>query len=104
MGPDAAFIRTDRLPPRELRRAYIPVAPDLVVEVISPSQRMRAVLDRVRVYLAHGVRLVWVVHPRGRRVTAYHVDGTTHVYEEHDELDGGNVLPGFRLPLAAILT
>ena len=97
MGPDVAFVRADRLPPDRDRTRYLRVAPDLAVEIVSPTDRRRDVMSKVESYLAYGVRLVWVVHPRRRTVTAYRPDGTVRVYREQDELDGEDVLPGFRL-------
>lgn len=101
MGPDAAFIRADRVPPRSLRCGYVPVAPDLTVEIVSPWDRRRDVMRKVEAYLVAGVRLVWVIDPR-RRVTAYRAGGTTRVFTEQDDLDGEDVLPGFRLPVTEI--
>lgn len=102
MGPDVAFVRADRLPPRALRRGYIPVAPDLVVEVTSPRDRRRAVMAKVQAYLEHGVRLVWLVDPRRRTITAYRPAGVVRVFHEQDELDGEDVLPGSHLRVASI--
>jgi Uma2 family endonuclease len=77
-------------------------APDLVVEVVSPSDRMTDVQAKVDDYLRAGVRLVWVVEPRARTVTAYVPGRPPRVYGEADDLDGGDVLPEFRLPVAEI--
>ena len=102
-APDVAFVRSDRLPPNPIAfEGYLPVAPDLAVEVVSPSDRAGAVHEKVMDYLEAGTRLVWVVHPRRRTVTVYHPDGSARVLHEGDELDGEDVLPGFRLPVAAI--
>lgn len=101
-GPDVAFVREERLPPPEERGGFLPLAPDLAVEVISPWDRSAEVHEKVLEYLAAGTRLVWVVHPRGRTVTVYRPDGSARVLREGDELDGEDVLPGFRLPVAAI--
>ena len=77
--------------------------PDLCVEVVSPTDRIEELMDKIGEYLSAGVRLVWVIYPR---------HGYVHVYESPtkivgltraDVLDGGDVLPGFRLPLTEIL-
>lgn len=101
-APDVAFVRADRLRPPDQRETYLPLAPDLVVEVLSPSDRAGLVNDKLTDYLEAGVRLVWIVEPRRRTVTVYHPDWTVRVLREGDALDGGEVLPGFRPPVAAI--
>jgi Uma2 family endonuclease len=102
LGPDAAFVRSDRLPPDEEQDGYLRLAPDLAVEVISPSDRAGQVSDKVAEYLDAGVRLLWVIEPRRRIVTAYTPDRHALILREHDELDGGDVLPGFHLPVAEL--
>ena len=104
LGPDAAFVRADRLPPREQRRQFLPLAPDLAVEIVSPSESARSVATKVAKYLQYGTRLVWVVHPRRRTVTVYAADGTVRVLREGDILDGGEVLPDFRVPVAELFS
>lgn len=101
-APDVAFVRADRLPPEEERDKFFPFAPDLAVEILSPSDRAGMVHDKVMDYLDAGTRLVWVVAPRRRTVTVYQPGGAARVLREDDELDGGDVLPGFRLPVAAL--
>ena len=97
--PDASFVSWDQLPGRRVPRVPIAdLAPDLAVEVISPSNTTREMERKLQEYLAAGVRLVWYVHPEPQEV---------HVYtaERHDvltidqELSGDDVLPGFALPL-----
>ena len=100
--PDVAFVRTERLPPDEARRGFLELAPDLAVEVISPSDRAREVAAKVRLYLDAGVRLVWTVHPEARTVTVWPPDAAPRTDTAAEDLDGGDVLPGFRLPVAAI--
>ena len=102
LAPDVAFVEASRVPPREERRGFVPVAPDLVVEVVSPSDRVTEVNDKVTTYLEARVRLVWVVEPVRQRVTVYTPDRHAKLLIEGDVLDGGSVLPGFRLPLAEI--
>ena len=96
---DAAFVRADRLPPGP-HRGFLPLAPDLVVEVVSPSDLASEVLAKARMWLAAGARLVWVADPPSRTVTVYRPDGSAQVVADGGELYGGDVLPGFRLPLA----
>ena len=98
--PDAAFVRADRLPPDAERDRFLRLAPDLVVEVVSPSDRPAAVTAKAMLWLDAGTRLVWVVDPCARTVTAYGPDRSPLVLREGDVLDGGEVLPGFRLAVA----
>lgn len=99
LGPDVAFVAMERLPPLEERDGFLRLAPDLAVEIVSPWDRARYVNDKVMEYLDAGVRLVWVVEPKRRTVTAYGADRIARVLRESDTLEGGDVLPGFRLPL-----
>lgn len=101
-APDVSFVTAERIATVEDYTKMGRLAPDLVVEVVSPSDRSADVLDKVRNYLLAGVRLVWIVDPRKRSVTAYVPDREPRVYPEHDILDGGDVLPEFRLPVADI--
>lgn len=101
-APDVAVV----LGPASLAAArdpgYLQVVPDLVVEVVSPSDRASDVTAKALTWVRAGVRLVWVVDPGARAATAYGPDGV-HVVDEHGALDGGDVLPGFSLPLAELL-
>lgn len=101
-GPDVAFIRRERLPhPSPL--GYAGLAPDLVVEVLSPGDRAGEVLGKVADWLSAGAALVWVVDPERRLARVYRQDGGQHVVTADGALDGENVLPGFSCPLATVL-
>jgi Uma2 family endonuclease len=100
-GPDVAFVARARLP-GGVGTGYLRVAPDLAVEILSPSNRTSAVQAKVNEYLAAGVRLVWVVDPRTRTITSWRTAAGCRVLGVGDELDGEDVLPGFRLPLTAL--
>ena len=100
--PDAAFVHADRLRPDRNRAGFLRLAPDLVVEVISPSNRRPDVLAKVQLWLDAGVRLLWLADPVARTVSVYGPDRAPRVLTEADELDGGEVLPEFRLPLSAV--
>jgi Uma2 family endonuclease len=79
------------------------VPPDLAVEVLSPSDRPRQVLDRIGEYLEAGVRLVWVIDPVERNATVYRSLTDVMTVDETGVLDGEDVVPGFTCPVAAIL-
>lgn len=100
-APDAAFIRKDRVP-KQYPKSYLRIVPDLVIEVISPDDRHRQVLDKVGQWLEAGCRLVWVVDPPNRTVHVYRPGKTVEVLHDTDLLDGEDVVPGFSLPVARI--
>lgn len=99
-APDVAFVTEERLPadPEKFAR----LAPDLAVEIVSPSNTVPDILAKVKDYLEAGTRLVWIVEPRSRSVTVYRSHDDIRLLTEADEIDGGAVLPGFRLPVAEL--
>ena len=101
LGPDVAFVSQERMtqPPQP---GFFRGAPDLVVEVRSPSQTAREMVTKAEGYLAAGTRLVWVVEPAHRTVTVYRPDWTPEELALDGYLDGYDVLPGFRVAVAAI--
>ena len=101
LAPDIAFVtreREDEFPDAD---GFFPGPPDLAIEVISPSDRYTEVADKVAEWLAAGTRMVVVVNPRNRTVQAHTPEGVTELTEA-DTLDGGDVVPGWRLPVADI--
>ena len=99
--PDVAFVQAARLPPREQRRSYSPVVPDLAVEIRSPSNTARDLAVKVADYLRTGVRLVWVVELDTQTVTVHTPGAAPRTLSVHDEITGDAVLPVFRCPVAA---
>ena len=104
--PDAAFVRADRIPPRsspEYARAWR-LAPDLVAEVVSPSQFRPEMADKAQRYLAAGVRLIWMVWPKQQQVDVWQqgADQPVATLTSTDVLDGLDVLPGFTYPVASL--
>jgi len=100
--PDIAFTSVERLPLGEDVAGYAEVVPDLVVEVASPRDSRRAAHDKAHMWLGHGVRLVWVVHPEARAVDVYRPDHDTLTNSGDEALDGFDVLPGFSCALEAV--
>lgn len=98
-GVDAMFYSRERLDPAEEIEGFLPFAPDLAVEVVSPSDKWTEVEEKVDQYLSVGVRLVWVINPRRRTVSIYPGGKVLH---ETDVLTGGEVLPGFSCPVARL--
>lgn len=98
-APDVAFIARDRLPEVE-PHGYPGWAPDLAVEVLGHDDHPARTLERVAQWLAAGVRLVWVVDSNKQVARAYRADGSESLLGPDDALDGEDLLPGFRCPLA----
>lgn len=100
--PDLAVVRADRLPPAGRRKGFLRLAPDLVVEVVSPTDRAATVAQKVELYQRAGVRLIWVIRTPRRTVTVYPLGQRPFTLRVGDTLDGGDVVPGFRLPVATL--
>lgn len=100
--PDVAFVRWDRLPEGEPPDKYVPVAPDLVVEVRSPTDRPGEMAQKRELYRRAGVPLIWWVDSKRRTVSVYRDGELVAELGEGDELDGEDVLPGFRLLVAEL--
>lgn len=101
-GPDISFVVRARIPREGLGCGFPRIPPDLAVEVVSPSNTAAALREKIDEYFGAGVRQVWVVYPRRRNVAVHLSRSDVRVLNEDDELDGGNVVPGFRLPVAEI--
>ena len=101
--PDISFISWQRLPGRVFPREDIwSLAPDLVVEVISRGNTREEMDRKLADYFASGVRLVWYVYPATHEVRVYASPDQCITLGVQDALDGGDVLPGFQLPLATL--
>jgi Uma2 family endonuclease len=101
-APDVAFVRQERIAVTGIPQSYFPGAPDLAVEVVSPSDRMNEVDAKVDDWLSHGCQLVWVVNPRRRTIAIYRSVRDTQVVGEADTLEAPDLLPGWRLIVAEI--
>jgi Uma2 family endonuclease len=102
--PDVAFISKERWPlgRRAPRQEAWEVVPDLMIEVVSPTNTASEVMRKVGEYRRAGARLIWVVYPIEGFVQVYEPDGTGRMLGREETLDGGDVLPGFALPLASL--
>ncbi len=101
-APDVAFVHRDRLPTPE-PIGFPDLAPDLVVEVLSPGDRPGELLAKIADWLSAGTRLVWVIDPERRLARVYRQDGTERIVGVEESLDGEDVVPGFSCPLGAVL-
>jgi Uma2 family endonuclease len=93
---DVYFIRAERVTEAGgIPEAFWQIAPDLMVEVVSPNDSAEDVLEKISDYLLAGTPLVWVVYPRTRAVMEHTPDGLAHTRTENDTLENADVLPGF---------
>ncbi|NOX55128.1 MAG: Uma2 family endonuclease [Planctomycetes bacterium] len=99
LAPDAAFVKKERLEGLEDTRGYLPFAPELAVEVISPSDSFTEVEEKARTWLQAGTRMVLVVDPTPRVVYIYRGAGRTATLTEQDTLEADDVVPGWRVPV-----
>ncbi len=103
-APDVAFVAQERIPPEGLPRGYWALAPDLVVEVVSPHDRAAEIQDKVKEWLEAGARRVWVVYPDTQMIYVYRSSSEIKVLKVGDVLDGEEVLPGFSCTVKEIFT
>jgi Uma2 family endonuclease len=99
-APDVAFISAARVPSAGIPQKFWPGAPDLAVEVISPGDTLQEVEEKVDEWLAAGTTLVWVINPKRKRVTVYRPPRSVTILEIGEELDGQDVVPGFKCRVA----
>ena len=102
--PDAAYVSYDRWPEDKPLLDTDPwdLVPELAVEVMSPSNSSQATEGKIEEYFEAGVQLVWLVYPKLRKVYVYQSATEVRILTHKDVLDGGSVLPEFRLPLTNI--
>ena len=100
--PDVAFVRAERMPQGEARQHFPRLAPDLVVEVLSPTDRASEVLAKVAMYQEAGVPIIWLVDPEALTVTVLAANLAPVTLHPGDTLDGGNVLPELQIVIADI--
>ena len=101
--PDVSFIGWSRLPKQRLGRRPIPaLVPDLVVEVLSDTNTRREMERKLKQYFQAGLRLVWYIDPKTRSARAFTSPTAVTEIDEDGSLDGGQVLPGFRLSLRGL--
>ena len=101
-APVGAFVSNERVAAQAHQVGFFEGAPDLAIEVVSPGDSDQDVHQKVLDYLAAGTRLVWVVRPRSRTVTAHRSLTEARVLTDADALDGHDVLPGFQLQMLQI--
>jgi Uma2 family endonuclease len=100
--PDVAFVSRERMAAIGRVTGFMEGAPDLAVEIISPSDLYNEVADKVAEWLAAGTRMVLVIDPRQRTVTVRRPPTDVTILTENDEIDGADVVPGWRLPVPIV--
>ena len=103
VAPDVGFIRRERIPPTLDYQHYFPVPPDFALEVMSPTDHFSEVMEKVQLYLEAGVCLIWVAVPKRRVVVVCRLGQEQQTLTENDELDGEDVIPGFRISVRDVL-
>lgn len=98
---DVLFISDERYAEKK-SPSYLDVAPDLIVEVLSPDDTLSQMMQKLREYFAIGVRLVWVADPRASIVYAYRSTTDVREFTATDVLPGDDVLPGFAVPVVTL--
>lgn len=100
--PDVSFIRADRMTNEVWDSGNCPIAPDFAAEVISPNEEAEDVNRKVHEYLSVGVRLIWVLYPKTKTAWVFRAIGTGSWLTGSAELDGEDVIPGFKVPLDSL--
>ncbi len=101
--PDVAYVAWERFPNEQIPDDPVPqIVPDLAIEVLSSGNTPREMSRKLREYFHAGVRLVWFIDPKAKIATVYTSPTRAKVIDANGTLDGGKVLPGFSMPVAAL--
>ncbi|MBI5758655.1 MAG: Uma2 family endonuclease [Planctomycetales bacterium] len=101
-GPDLFYVRVERIAKSGIPEAFWNIAPDLAVEVVSPSESAAEVHEKVSDFLAAGTPRVWVVYPRSQEVVVYRSDRSARTCSANDVLEDQEILPGFSCRVAEL--
>lgn len=103
-SPDAAWIPIEKwnsLTPEE-RRGFLPLCPDFVIELLSPSDSWQQTMKKMEEYQENGCRLGWLIDPKKKRVAIYREGQSPEILDDPKLLSGEDILPGFSLDLSAL--
>jgi Uma2 family endonuclease len=105
-SPDAAWVKRERLGllTAEQKKKFLPLCPDFVIELRSPSDPLPVVTDKMEEYVANGLQLGWLIDPEEKQVYIYRPNTPPEVLENPPQISAEAVLPGFVLNLAEIWT
>jgi len=101
-SPDVAFIRAARIPSDDVIHLFFEGAPDLAVEVLSPSDRRSKIHAKTLQYLDAGTSLVWILDPKLRQVTVHQRETIPLTLRDGDKLDGGSVIPDLQISVGSL--
>ncbi len=102
-SPDVSFIRNERLPEGKLPVGFGEFAPDLAIEVLSPTEDASELLRKIAEYFESGAQQVWVVDPEARRVTIYRSPVDVQTFSGDDVIEGNELFPEFRCSVNELL-
>ena len=102
IGVDVAYVPPDVMVRQTDDTTLVEGVPALIVEILSPSDRLEEIDEMIAAYQTAGVPLIWIVDPRDRTVTIYRPGTEPTLVNAKQDLDGGDVLPGFRVPVARL--
>jgi Uma2 family endonuclease len=103
-SPDASWVKLSRWNEltTEQKTKFLPVAPDFVIELLSPSDSLKTTQQKMEEYKNNGVRLGWLINRKNRQVEVYRIGKEVEILDNPDSLSGEDVLPGFVLDLQMI--
>ena len=101
-APNVSYIRAERIPSTGIPRGFWEIAPDLAVEVVSPSETASEVQGKVNDYLAAGTSLIWIIYPDTQQVVVYTHDGLARTYGRDATLTFPDLLPDFSCTVAQL--
>ncbi len=102
IAPDVAFVHHEKMALVENMDKFLPFAPNLAIEVLSPSNTVSEIDEKIELFLAAGTQAVWIVNPRRRTVTIHPQHNAPRILTEDDTLFDEDILPGFRYELAKL--
>jgi Uma2 family endonuclease len=97
--PDVAFVKKERL---QKTPGYFYGAPDLAIEIVSPSQSRPDFVEKASVYLKYGTEQVWLVFPQKQQIEVHTAETIPNVYDKTEIVPGGDLLPGFELRVSQL--
>jgi Uma2 family endonuclease len=100
--PDGSFVRADRLPEEGIGAGLFRFAPDLAIEVLSPSETASELEEKLHDYTVAGTTLIWIADPVRRTIMTIAADAPVRWLAEADTLHGGSVIPGFSCAVAEV--
>ncbi len=102
--PDLSYVQPARLAQAQRQGSYPVLAPDLVIEIISPTDVKSKVAQKFEVYRANGVRLLWAVWPATQTIDMWRPGASVTTLQPSDTLDGADVIPGWSSPASAVFS